>query len=395
MSEGFRTNSSPSISVSDDLRRGNIAAVARALLVDGPLARAELAEKLSLTRATVTRTTAQLIDAGLVREADSRKITSGRPMIPLELNAAARLVISVHIGALELRVGVVNLAGQVVEERRHRYSGTSPAAVSALIRSSIEDVLASRREGEKVLGVSASVGGRVDPARQVIAHYQPLGWREVLLEDVVPDVGLPRWGDQMVRGLALAERMFGVGKGHDDFVVLWSGNVLGSASVVNGDVQRGLEGAAGGIDHLPVADAEQRCACGRDDCLSTSVTDAAIEEAARRRGVAGPDASLRELVRRADGGDSPTTALLAEKAKTFGRAAGIIADLRAPALMILAGLVTTAPGYASAFREGLREGAAVGAAIDVRVSEFGDLAPTIASAAFLIDEYFKDPLALE
>lgn len=397
MVDEFHAGDTPAIAVSDDLRRGNVASVARLLLTEGPLARAEIADRLSLTRATVTRVAAQLIDAGLIREGEARKTKTGRPMVPLELNGSSRVTLSVHLGATEVRFGAVDLTGRVLEERRHPYRGTRAESVSELIKDGIAEIRNARRTAdEHILGVSVSIGGWVDPASQSIVEYRPFGWQDMPLSQVIPDTGLPRRADQMVRGLALAERMFGVGRGHDDFVVLWSGNVIGSASVLEGVVQRGVRGGAGGIDHLPTrSESDDRCACGRRACLVTAVTDDALLRDARSRGVDAKGETLHHLLLLAADGDTRAQEVIADAATIFGGAAGVIADLRAPQLFVLAGLITTDPRYEPAFREALQRSSGLGPNIAVDRSGFGDQAPTIASAAILIDEYFRDPLAFE
>lgn len=381
--------------ISDDLRRGNVAAVVRALLVEGPLARAELAERLSLTRPTLTRVAAQLIELGLVKEGEPRRPASGRPLVPLELNGSSRAVVSVHIGAIEMRIGIVDLLGNVEREDRYDYRGTEPAAVASLISEAVANLHLERQPSGRILGLSSSIGGWVDPQSQVIVDYAPLGWKDVPLADIFPDVGLPRRADQLVSALALAERMFGVARDHDDFVVLWTGNVLGAASVVAGGVRRGLRSAAGVIDHLPTPSAGDACTCGRTNCLAMAVTDAAILRTAVTQGIADEADTLRDVIQRAAAGDASCISLIETTAATFGHAAGIIADLQAPPLMILAGLVTTADGYQDAFARGLSGATGAGKSIAVRSSEFGDAAPTVASAALLIDEYSRDPLGFE
>jgi predicted NBD/HSP70 family sugar kinase len=51
---------------------------------------------------------------------------------------------------------------------------------------------------------------------------------------------------------AMAERADGVAAGLDDFVFVWLGTGLGLATVINGQVRRGVGGAAGEIGWMPV-----------------------------------------------------------------------------------------------------------------------------------------------
>ncbi|HEX3680812.1 MAG TPA: hypothetical protein VHU90_13915, partial [Galbitalea sp.] len=58
-------------------------------------------------------------------------------------------------------------------------------------------------------------------------------------------------------------------------------------------------------------------------------------------------------------------------------------------------LITTAPGYQDAFEKTFRATTEQAALTPVLLSSFGDLAPTVASAASLLDAFFNDPLAFE
>jgi predicted NBD/HSP70 family sugar kinase len=391
----FRVGGPQPLTTSDDLRRSNAATVLRSVLVGGPLARAEIASRLGMTRATVTRVTGQLVEAGLLREGVPRRSAPGRPMVPLELAGSERLALSVHIGALELRVGLVNIRGEVVLEQRYPYAGRQPTEVAAVIARGVDDVIGLVPHNGSLLGISASVGGWVDVSGQLVVQYEPLGWKDVPLDSILPEIGLPRYFDQLVRGLALAENMYGVARGASDFLELWTGSVLGASLTEEGVVRRGPRGGAGGIDHFRTRLSGIACACGRDDCLFSVASDGALIDAAVSRGILRPGGSMRTLIDIVGDGDDQARDLLHERAEVAGEAAAVMADLLGPGLLVIAGLVTTAPGYQNAFERGFRNRAGQGAITPVVTSMFGDLAPTVASAAILLDAYFHDPLAFE
>jgi predicted ArsR family transcriptional regulator len=73
-------------SVAGDMTRTAVLAL---LARQGPLSRAQIAERLDLSRATVTQTTRRLLGQGLVGELDRRPAQSGggggRPAVPLGL----------------------------------------------------------------------------------------------------------------------------------------------------------------------------------------------------------------------------------------------------------------------------------------------------------------------
>lgn len=386
------------VGTSEDIGRVNASLVLRAVLAEGPLARAEIADRLGLTRATVTRVVARLLDSNVLREGEPNRANPGRPMVPLELGGDDRVVLTAHFGAAELRVGAVNIRGEMLQQHRRPYVDRSPQAVAELARRGIKDVAAEAgRSGRRVLGVGASIGGWVDPATGVVERFAPLGWRDVPLGALLTDaLQVPLYFDHMVRGLALAERMVGAAKGHHDLLALWVGNVVGAAIVNEGVARQGPRGAAGSIAHFPVGDEHRHlCECGRGDCLQELVTDDAILRDAIQAGIVRPSASIRTFVQVANDGDDAALELVAHRAAVLGRAGGAMSNLINPALVVVAGLVTTAPGFMPAFAEAFSRSSEREGEVLVTASAFGDAAPTIASASFLLDAYYRDPFAFE
>lgn len=394
-SNGLRLGGARPLTVSDDLRRANAGAVLRTVLMDGPLARAQIAEKLGVTRATVTRVADQLLAAGLLREGEPLRTSPGRPMVPLELGDVGRLAITVQIGATEMRVGTVDLRGEVISEDRYRYSDPTPQGVAGLIQAGVHHTISELPQGKWPLGISASIGGWVDPTGETIVEYTPLGWKNVPLVSLLPDIGLPRYFDQLVRGLALAESMFGVARAAPDFLEIWTGNVLGAALVVDGEVRRGPRGGAGGIDHMPTRLRGQACSCGAHNCLGTVMTDRAILEDAVIKRILPPDATSRSVIEAIESGNQEARELLQERAVELARACATLVDFAGPGLLVVAGLATTAPGYRAAFEEEFHSASGQASTTRVEMSRFGDLAPTVASAALLLDAFVRDPLAFD
>jgi predicted NBD/HSP70 family sugar kinase len=381
---------------SEDLGRLNASQVLRAVLAEGPLARAELAELLGLTRATVTRVTGRLLEIDLLREGVPNRSNPGRPMVPLELGGDDRVVVTAHFGAAEARIGAVNIRGEMLLEHRHPYGDGSPEAVAELARRGVAEVTTALAGTGRVLGVGASIGGWVDPASGVVVRFAPLGWRDVPFGALLAEVlDQPPYFDQMVRGLALAERMVGAAKGHRDLLVIWVGNVVGAAVINDGAALRGPRGAAGSIAHFPVAPHGNVCECGRTDCLQEMVTDGAILRDAVQAGLVRPSASIRTFMQVAEDRDEAALALVAERAAVLGRAVAAVSNMINPPLVVVAGLVPTAPGFMSAFTEAFTGGSEREGGVLVSASAFGDTAPTIASASFVLDAYYSDPFAFE
>ena len=108
---GFSPPSREMRETSADVGTANAAAVLQVLLAEGPLARAEIADRVGLTRGTVTRVTGRLLAIGLLVEGEPLPSQFGRPLVPLALAASARLSATAHLGAEEARLGLVGIDG--------------------------------------------------------------------------------------------------------------------------------------------------------------------------------------------------------------------------------------------------------------------------------------------
>ncbi|MFE1440014.1 hypothetical protein ACFW7M_15115, partial [Streptomyces sp. NPDC058739] len=136
-----------------DLRSHNTALVLgllRSAGADG-ISRLELADRTGLTPQAVSKITARLRVEGLAEEAGRRASTGGKPRTVLRLVPAAGHALGVHLDRDELRAVLVDLAGEVVAERRAPLDlgAGSEAVLDAVGR---EADLLLREQGPSVYG---------------------------------------------------------------------------------------------------------------------------------------------------------------------------------------------------------------------------------------------------
>jgi glucokinase len=79
-------------------------------------------------------------------------------------------------------------------------------------------------------------------------------------------LGRPIWVDNDGNASALAEWRYGAGRGARNMWMVTLGTGIGGGHVVNGAVQRGVNGFAGEIGHMVVNPDGPRCTCGRKGC---------------------------------------------------------------------------------------------------------------------------------
>lgn len=333
------------------------AAILRAIAMRGPISRTHIAEALSVSPATVTSATRDLIEIGLVAM-DSKAPTHGRGR-PLELLAIVPGSVAL-VGAKVMEdhvIGVVaDLRGHVVEDFDAPFDPASadPAAGIARILANAVDL-----DSERILGIGLGVPGMVDTNAGGRVTSPMFGWHDLELGRQVADrTGLPVIVDNDVNTLTVAERLYGTGRAVDgDFITVTLGRGIGLGMSLNGALHRGHGGGAGELGHVRAVPDGRLCDCGRRGCLETVAGEPALVAAARDAGVIGADDGIVQLRDRA--ARSPKAAsILHEAGIHLGRALADLVNILAPGLVIVSGEGLASwpwlePGFRAAFEAGV------------------------------------------
>jgi predicted NBD/HSP70 family sugar kinase len=243
-----------------------------------------------------------------------------------------------------------------------------------------------------------------------VVEHGPLGWRGVpLLAEFGDRLPGPVVLEQTVRAIARAELWFGAGREVDDFVLVFLGNVLGAAIVVDRTVHRGPGAAAGGIEHLPATDDPSvRCPKCGTGCLSVAASDIALLAEARAAGLLGParqpgtggSLDLERLVATArpagsGSGDERAQELLRRRARRAGRAIATLVDLVNPSRVVLAGGILVADEYLDDLRAEVAERSHRGApvAADIVPADFGARTLVRSSAVPVLERVITEPFS--
>ncbi|MFT4082721.1 MAG: ROK family protein [Nocardioides sp.] len=326
-----------------DVRRSrkaarSVNAVLAAVLDRGPVARSNVARLTGLSPASVSMAGAQLIGAGLLREAPEAADPPGigRPHVPLEIDTERIAVVGAHIAVGSIRVGLLDLRGRVIAQRRLRHRDGSPQAILGDIAALTRELVAGHGD-RRVLGLGVATGGWVDPGAGVVVEHARLGWRDVpVASRLATSTGMAVGVDSHARALLCAERWLG---SHPErvrasVVHLFVGGVVDVAFGVRGRVQQGPRSAAGTVSHLPVEGSTATCPCGRVGCLEATVSSGAVAEEAHRRGlIASP--AYDDLMAAADRGDPEIAAMLRARARQVGRASAVLLDLFDPDILMV------------------------------------------------------------
>ncbi|MFE3993498.1 ROK family protein [Streptomyces goshikiensis] len=393
----------------DSRASANAAAVLRAVLEHGPVARSGIPPVCGLSPAAVSRQTTGLLRSGLLRELPGPGGGLGRPLVPLDLNTgpvSGPVTAALHIGVPASTFGLVDLRGEVLARRSLPHHGLDPATLPQAIARQLRAFLDEYDTGRPLLGLGAALGGWVRPDEGTVVRHEALGWRDRPLAAELSDaLGLPVRLDNHARAVAGAEILFGHPDARRSLVHLFVGNVVDAAFGIEGTVHQGPGAAAGDVAHLPVPGSRTPCPCGRTGCLQATASDTALGAEAVRRGIV-PEPSVSLLVDAAATGDPRADRLLRERARAVGRAAALLLDVFNPAVLVIAELSSLLhEGYLDEIREAAAAtknaapappapAPAPAPATRIVTPHAGPAVLPCAAATVLLDPLFRDPARL-
>jgi N-acetylglucosamine repressor len=246
----------------------------------GPLARAEIARRLKLTRAAVTGVVDDLMTRGLVVEspepADARREV-GRPGIAVALAPDGAYFLGIEIGVGVARLAIIDLAARPVTTDSLAFARTdAPQKIVAAIGARAKTLLAHPPWAGRVRAAGITVPGLVRADGHVV-NLPILGWRDLdlapLLSAALPiPVHLENNANAGAFGHVYAEPESGRGV----MVYLKLGTGCGGAVILDGRLLRGASGLGAEFGHIRIAETGPTCSCGQIGCLETFVNLAAL-----------------------------------------------------------------------------------------------------------------------
>lgn len=334
------------------LRDVNRSAVLRLIGQHGPISRAELARRLGVRPNTVTALARGLIASGIVAPIDMVSSNGGRPAELLALVGSAAVAIGAKVADDHLAVVCADLDGSVLSSHTERFDAVGSNPFTTLAEM-LEPHVRAAEESYLLLGVGIGVPGFEDPYGTGVVHAPLLGWRHLPLgEHLRRALGTPVLVDNDVNTLAVAESLYGAGRGFENFLTVTVGRGVGMGIVIDGELYRGGRGAAGEFGHVTADREGQPCSCGKRGCLETVASEPALLAAARRRRIIDKLATPDDLAAKAAAGHKGALEIYFEAGMALGRALASAAVVLNPQAIVVGGEGTRAWAYmAAAFQE--------------------------------------------
>lgn len=251
----------------------------------GSASRSQIAASTGLTRQAVHSIVGRLQEAGLVEITGARPAATrggrGMPGIAVELAAGGAYSLGLLVDQWGVQAVLADFAGGIVDRLHlplpHRSVDHVLDAASAA-RDWLSAQPAARRD--RLVGAGIALPG---PFRVLgITDVGPTG---------MPDLTLPTIQAELARRLdmpvsihndasaaAVAEHLYGLGRGLESFAYIYFGFGLGAGLIIGGQLHRGRGGNAGEIAHMMVEPGGRLCGCGNRGCLERYVSVHALAE---------------------------------------------------------------------------------------------------------------------
>ncbi len=304
------------------------------ILLHGPLSRVELAHRLDLSAATLTRLTKPLIDSGLVRQMPSRREPStGRPRLPLDVVPTRHHFIGVRLTAEHAYAVVTDLRARVVGAADRPIPDPSPCGVVETVAGLVAALAA---DGHRVTGLGVGVGG-LTVARREVRRAGFLGWEapvplaELLEERTV----LPTTVDNDLLALTKAEHWFGAGRGHPHFALITTGVGIGYGLVVHDQLVETSDAGVGLLQHYPLEPGGPPCPVGHPGCALAMLSTPALTQRVSDR--LGRPVGYPEVLELAAAGEPGAAEQVQDAARALGRLVAAVANLTLAPLVIISG----------------------------------------------------------
>jgi glucokinase len=273
---------------------------------------------------------------------------------------AEQYFIGVDVGGTKVAAGLVNSAGEIKYQTRVPMVAGDALAGLAAVTSAIDLVRSAAKSQPQLAGLVSGIGicapGPLDPRTGVVINPPNLpGWRNFpLAAEVVKAYSLPVRVDNDGNAAALAEALWGAGRGYKYVFCATLGTGIGTGIILDGRIYHGRTGAAAECGHITIDYRGPRCNCGKPGCIEILASGTAIARRASEKIAAGRHSSILdqaegnpakitgEMVGTAfQAGDPLAQEILRETVLFLTVWLGTIVDLLDPDVMIVGGGVAS------------------------------------------------------
>lgn len=213
-------------------------------------------------------------------------------------NGSDKLIFAADLGGTHLRAATVDARGRIhFRAKQNTPQGTDPNQIVAAVVNAVGDYIKESGVTDGLSAISLVVPGtvNVDTGTVVKAPNLPCLDGFPLAAALTNELGLPAILENDANAAAVGEMWQGAARGCRTIICVTLGTGVGGGIILDGELWRGVDGAAAEIGHMCVDPfGGVACTCGSRGCLEVFASATAIVRMTREASPRYPDSVLHD-----------------------------------------------------------------------------------------------------
>ncbi|QKS72958.1 ROK family transcriptional regulator [Paenalkalicoccus suaedae] len=242
-----------------------------------PISRAELAQTLGLTKATVSSLVEELIAEEYIYQTGLGKSSGGRRPLMLQFNEKAGYTISCDIGVNYILTVLTDLHGTIIHHIHKPFNTNDFTRTVMEIKSMIDTCMSNMNESPfDLIGIGFGIPGLVNKDGAILSTPN-LDWVQSNIKEIFEDqYNVPVIIENEANAGAYGEKTFGAAKLNEHFIYVSAGIGIGVGVVLDGSLVRGANGFLGEIGHTTIVEGGDKCRCGNRGCFEMYASEMSL-----------------------------------------------------------------------------------------------------------------------
>lgn len=381
------------------------------ILKKGCVTKADIQDVTKMKLSTLNRVMQPLEDRGFILQSSIGESTGGRKPVLYDINPRGYYLIGVDISRTYTRMIVANMKMEALCQKRFdMLKSSTPEEVvhiiSDFVRNSCEHL---KIKEDRIIGIGVGTVGPLDRKKGIVlnpVNFLSDGWHNVPVKKMLEEAtGLPVIIDNGANMAALAEYIYGEGKGSGNLAYINCGIGIRTGVISSGTVVRTIDDTEDAFGHMVVDADGELCSCGNYGCIECySSIPAIVEKFIRelkkgRVTTAGKipedinDINYIRICEAAENGDDLAKETIVGSAAVFGVGLANYINLLGPRVVVLSGpLIEHSKLFFDTCTEIALKKCFSGVRSRIRFTRFGffrDNAIAVGAAASLLEEALK------
>ncbi len=382
--------------------------IIRHLYYHGELTIPMLSKLTNLTVPTVGKLVEELLQQHILIVKGKAASSGGRCAFSYALNAGMAYCVVVCVERFTMRIAMTNIRNEFVTPITSVNIGiATPNEMLKILQQNVRRVINESGVNRKlIMGIGVAIPGLINKNSGINYSYFGNANRsttEIFAKMFPYPVLVQHDMDVMAR----AEHIMGVGRRVENMLYLYLGATgIGLGIITNGQLYLGHEGFVGEIGHIPIADNNKLCHCGKTGCLETEISETALAAKILESIQGGAstilssylqngnyELTLQHILQALHGGDPFTINLFSQLSEHLSKAITIVLHLLNPELIVLGGELSGAQQYLLLpIQQHLNKYALPQLLKNCRItiSTMGTNAPLLGSVPFIVEHFLAE-----